>query len=278
MYCRASDMGAAAEHAVFHAERAGDRGALLEAAVHWMDAPSLGMAPPEEAIRRCREVRARLPDDRLIEAFAEIKQGSAAAQLGRFDEGRRRMRRGEEILVDLGDTLWLGGLPTDFHSLEVLAGDLEAAERSLRRGMELLESIGEYGFRSTEALSLASVLYKQGRFAEAAEMLDFGEGLGASDDLVNLVFGRGIRAKLLARERQIEKAVRMAEEAVAMTDGIDFWDAQLAAFENLGEVYRLAGRRDDAIEALGRALDIGERKGVIPAVEQLRGKLDALSR
>jgi hypothetical protein len=104
-------------------------------------------------------------------------------------------------------------------------------------------------------------------------MVATSEDLGASDDLVNQIVGRGIRAKLLAREGQIEAGVAMAEEAVAMTDGIDFWAALTTAFDNLSEVYRLAGRPDDAIGALGRALDVCERKGGVAAVDQIRGTL-----
>ncbi len=70
----------------------------------------------------------------------------------------------------------------------------------------------------------------------------------------------------------------MAEEAVSMTDGMDFWDTLADAFEDLGEVLQLAGRRDDAIAALGRALDVCERKGAVPAVEHIRAKIDAVGR
>jgi tetratricopeptide (TPR) repeat protein len=273
MWCHASDMETASEQAAFHAERAGDRAALTEAAVARMAAPSLGMGSPEAGIRRCEEMHAMLPDDRLIEALTYMSQGECAAQLGLFDEGRRMHRRGEGILLDLGQKLWLGGVCLDAGGLEALAGDLDAAELSFRRGMEMLEAIGELGFRSTQAVSLAYVLYDQGRFAEAAEMVDLSEGLGASDDVVNQINGRGIRAKLLGREGRIEDAVAMAEEAAAMTDGIDFWDPLTSAWENLGEVYRLAGQRDDAVRALRQALDVCERKGAVAAVELIRPKL-----
>jgi class 3 adenylate cyclase/tetratricopeptide (TPR) repeat protein len=276
MWCHASAMETASERAAFHAERAGDRAALLEAAVPRIAAPALGMAQPQVAIQRCEEVRAWLPDDRFIDALADIEQAGCAAQLGQFDLGRRKLHRGEEILLDLGQKLWLGAIPTNAAALEILAGDLEAAERSLRDGMEMLESIGELGFRSTQAATLAEVLYEQGRFAEVAEMVDLSEGVGASDDLVNQVFGRGIRAKLLAREGQSEDAISMAEAAVAMTDGIDFWETLWGAFGNLGEVYRLSGRRKDAIRALGQALDVCERKGAVTAVEQIRRELAEL--
>jgi class 3 adenylate cyclase/tetratricopeptide (TPR) repeat protein len=276
MWGHASDVEAASERALFHAERAGDRAALSYAAIWRMVAPCLGMAPPEAVLQRCDEIRAFLPDDRLIEAFADIRAGEAEAQLGRFDEGRRRLRRGMDILMDLGQTLWVGGAATIVSALEFIAGDLDAAERSLREGMQMLESIGEHGFRSTEAVNLAYVLYEQGRFVEAAEMVEASEELGASDDVVNEVMGRGVRAKLLAWDGQLETAADMVEDVVGLTEGIDFWDTLTTAFECQAAVYGLAGRVDDAVRALGRAIDVCERKDVPPMIAQFRRKLAAI--
>jgi tetratricopeptide (TPR) repeat protein len=273
MWCHASDMETASERAVFHAERAGDRAMLSEVLMARMYAPILGMARPGFGIQRCEEIRARFADDRLLQALGEIAHGDCLAQLGLFDEGRTEYRRAEETLLDLGQKMWLGGLSQNRSGLESLAGDPEAAERTLREGMEQLESIGDFGFRSTMAVSLAHSLYEQGRFEEAADMVGVSEDLGASDDLVNHIMGRGIRAMLLGRGGRIEAAVARAEDAVGMTDGIDFWDTLSVAFENLGEVYRLAGRRDDAISALRQSLDVCERKGAVAALEQIRGKL-----
>ena len=145
MWCRASDIETASERAAFHAERAGDRAALPDVAVSRMVAPFLGMARPEEGIRRCEEIRAWLPDDRFIGAMADMLQGGCQGQLGLFEEGRRQQRRAEEVVLDLGQKLWLGGVAMNAASARVLAGDLESAERRLRHGMEYLESIGSSG-------------------------------------------------------------------------------------------------------------------------------------
>ena len=113
------------------------------------------MARPEVGIERCEQIRAWLPDDRMVDAHAEVSQGACAVHLGRFEEGRERQGRAEEIFLDLGQKLWLGGLGLNKGWLEILAGDLEAAEHAFREGMRMLESIGELGFRSTMAMNLA---------------------------------------------------------------------------------------------------------------------------
>ena len=61
-----------------------------------------------------------------------------------------------------------------------------------------------------------------------------------------------------------------------MTQGTDCWDTLNMAFEDLGEVYALVGRRDDAARAHGKALDVCERKGAIVVAESLRAKVAEL--
>ena len=61
-----------------------------------------------------------------------------------------------------------------------------------------------------------------------------------------------------------------------MTEGTDCWDTLSTAFEDLGEVYALVGRNDDAVRAYGKALDVCERKGAIVVADNLRAKVAGL--
>ena len=81
-----------------------------------------------------------------------------------------------------------------------MAGDFVAAERVHREGTEVLESIGEIGYLSTQLGYHGRVLYALGRFDDAAEKADLAERLGASDDVATQTIWRQLRAKLLARE------------------------------------------------------------------------------
>jgi len=276
MWCRTADLEAAAERAAFHAERAGDRAGLTDATRWLVLVPNLGMMPPEAGIRRCREMRARVPDDRVVEAFADIVEGMCEAMLGRLDEGRAKEHQGLGILADLGMTVTMGGMSIGVGNVELYTGDLEAAERTFREGIELLDSIGEKGYLSTHAALLAQVLYLQGRFGECEEMTRLAEETGASDDIPTQVLWRHVRAKLIAREGRHEEAVALAEEAVALNEGTDSWDIRADALLDLGEVFELSGRPDDARRATREALDLYERKGVIPVIERVRLRLAAL--
>ena len=146
----------------------------------------------------------------------------------------------------------------------------------LREGIAVLGSLGEKGYLSTEFGTLAQVLFEQGRFDEAENLARLSQDVGASDDVATQALWRQVRAKLLAREGRLEDAVALAEEAVAITAGTDYWDTPSGALVDLGEVYRLAGRTDDAARALGDALAILERKGAVVIGERVRSKLAAV--
>jgi tetratricopeptide (TPR) repeat protein len=211
-----------------------------------------------------------------VEAFADIVEGMCEALLGRLDEGRAKEHQGLGILADLGMTVHQGGMSIGVGHVEMCAGDLEGAERTFREGVELLESIGEKGYLSTHAALLAQVLYLQGRFGECEEMTRLAEETGASDDIPTQVLWRHVRAKLIAREGRHDEAVALAEEAVALNEGTDSWDVRADALLDLGEVYELSGRPEDARRATRAALDLYERKGVIPVIERVRSRLAAL--
>ena len=273
MGCRTAELEAAAERAAFHAARAGDGSGLTDAICWLVLVPMLGMMRPEDGIRRCRESRARAPGDRVVEGFAAMIEGGMEGILGRFEEARAKERHAREIFSDLGMKLTMGGMSIGAGSVERWAGELEAAERIHRDGIELLDSIGEKGYLSTHAALLAQVLYLQGRLDESEEMTRVAEEAGASDDIPTQVIWRHVRAKVIARRGGYEEALSLAEAAVALNEGTDSWDIRADALLDLGEVYELAGRLDDARRATREALDLYEQKGIIRVIERVRARL-----
>jgi tetratricopeptide (TPR) repeat protein len=111
---------------------------------------------------------------------------------------------------------------------------------------------------------------------ESEEMTRVAEDAGASDDVPTQVIWRTVRAKLMARRGRHDEAVALAEEGVTFNEGTDAWDVRGNALVDLGEVYELAGRRDDARRATRGALDLYEQKGAIALSEQVRERLAAL--
>ena len=274
--CRAADMKAAFERAALHAERAGDQVGLSEALTYLAGASELDMTTPADVLATSRAIRARMPDNRKVEAIATISEGLASAMQGRFDEARALYLRGHQILEDLGLASWSAGMTMIAGRIEELAGDPRAAEHFFREGVVALGSFGEVGYLSTAAAYLGHVLYSLDRFDDAEEMVGVARRAGASDDVATQVLWRGLQAKLLARRGESDPAIELAEEAVAMMEHSDFSETEADAFVALAEVYRIVGRRGEAAGALRQALAIVERKGIVPTVDRLRAELHEL--
>ncbi len=144
--------------------------------------------------------------------------------------------------------------------IETLAGDLDAAERAARQGVDELEQMGERAWLSTSACQLAEALYALGRLEEAEHWVLRGLELGGAGDILTQVAGFGVRAKLLARSGGFEEAMGLAQHAVdlaATTQApMEIAQASLA----LGEVLYLSGDINGAFEQSRRAVALYESK------------------
>jgi tetratricopeptide (TPR) repeat protein len=277
MACRFAELGVAEEQALEHARRAGDRRQEADALFWVMAAYDFGPAPVDEAVARCEALLEAAAGNLLAEAGALGHLSMLKAKRGDFDEARSLFRRALEIYDELGMEVQWGGLSMAAGWIEILAGTPEAAEPVLREGHERLGKIGEQSYRSTLAVVLADVVYRQGRYDEAEELTRVSEELAARDDLASQIGWRSVRAKVLAQRGEFVEAERLGRDAVeiaARTDGLDWWGDALA---DLGEVLRLAGRPADAAEQLEAALRLYEQKGVLPKIECTRALLAELA-
>jgi tetratricopeptide (TPR) repeat protein len=121
------------------------------------------------------------------------------------------------------------------------------------------------------------VLYALGRFDEAEEMTRIAEDAAATDDLSSQLEWRQVRAKLLGRGGRLDEAVRLGEEAIALSQGADFHDIA-DAYVDLAEVYQMAGRTADAAHALREGVVIYERKGNVVLVTRTEALIAELAR
>src|SRR5262249_6686171 len=144
---------------------------------------------------------------------------------------------------------------------EMLAGDLEAAERELRKDYQTLEQMGERNYISTTVGMLAEVMYRQGRYQEAAEVAGGGRGLASQDEVASQVLWRCVQAKLLARDLRHEEASAIIAEALDLLGGSDWVDWQGNGYMDLAEVCRLRGRIGEAMEVLTQATERFVAKG-----------------
>lgn len=180
----------------------------------------------------------------------------------RFDEAEAMARKVLTIIPAHGDALYLLGL------IAFQAGALEPAAELLYQGVKLYPDMENY------ALTLASVLHKQGRLDEALSFYEkykdnplalsqiglifatkgqddwarssFEAALKKNPDLVEAVVGLAIIAR---RQGEFKEAKRLLLGAQKQTPSVD-------VFYQLSLLYRLEGDFAQAQSAIGQALKI----------------------
>ena len=261
----------ACERAFAHARRAGHPaagGLGTRAAFRFF-----GTTPVPELLAWLDENEPRSGRDHFLRAY----RAGALGMLGRFDEARVILAGSRAESAERGGGVLLANL-TAFESvdLELWAGDPAAAAEFAAEGFRLHEELGEEIFLSMAAGSRARALYALDRLDEADDWAGRAAELGATDDAQKEMLWRRIKAKVCARRGEHTEAERLAREAVAICDGTEMLDAQGDVYADLAEVLALAGRPEDAAEALEQALARYERKGNVVMAARTRDRLERL--
>jgi tetratricopeptide (TPR) repeat protein len=262
-------------------------------------APSLARAPT--MARRARnEIAAQMaicayygsvPVDEafaVLDRVSELRRGSLIDEAhdlrvragllgmaGRFEEAHGLIARSRALYEELGAPRAIVTTSQIVAETLRLEGRLDDAERMLREMHEAYEEIGETGFNSTVCALLAGTLSDRGRFDEAARFVSKSRALAADDDFASQAGWRMAEARILAARADFDGALRLADEAVAITEGTDYLDMHAEAEEVRGLVLEAAGRGDDARATYEVSLGRYERKGNVVAAARVRGRLDA---
>jgi class 3 adenylate cyclase len=271
--CRYDAGAAAAERAIEHARRSGDRQLEQLLLLPLILETCQGTKPVDEYLLWLNDVVARYGDQPVIDGY----RSRALGLLGRFEEARALHAKTVAALRERGARIEEGISAQGGWRIEMDAGDLHAAERIARRGCELLEEIGERSFLSTQACQLAESLYALGRDKEAAEWADLGPKLGASDDVLTQMLSRQVLAKLAARRRDHALAQTLIGEAVALAKTTQALIAQADTRMDLAHVLAMAGQTKRAIAELERAAALYERKGATACLARAQQRLDELA-
>jgi len=274
---RAAAAVEANEKAATHARLAGDeeeRAIILS----WV-ATSLvfGPTPVREAINRCEEIRVAVAGNQLADAWALRSLAGLHAMDGSFDVARELLAQGNAIFDELGQTR--NSAATDIDGIvEMLAGDLNAAEERLRAGYNVLEEMGDKAFRPTTAAHLAQALFAQGRADEALRFTQISEDLGGEHDLLTQVVWRGVRSRIFAGQGRLEEAEELARQAVTMGEATDFLNTRAGALLDLAQIHHQADRYDETDAAVAEALRLFEQKGNHVSARKVRAQLPVLSK
>jgi tetratricopeptide (TPR) repeat protein len=257
-YDRAAE---AARKVVELASAAGDMRLAARGAVGYAVTALHGATPVAEALAECEALAAEVSGDRKAEAVILGVLAQLHAMEGRFERGRELYRRALAMLNDLGPSVTAASTSTESSRVELLAGDLEAAERELRRDDVALAALGDRFYRSTVAAMLAGVLELRGDLDEAVRLSEVAEALSDEDDVVSQVLWRVARGRAYARRDRPAEAEALVVRAIELTGQTVDISLQADVLVDLATVLHLAGRDDEALPPLAEALALYERKG-----------------
>ncbi|HSC91641.1 MAG TPA: BTAD domain-containing putative transcriptional regulator [Gaiellaceae bacterium] len=261
-----------AERAAIHYRRAGWPAAWAAAGI--ANALFHGPTPVPEAIARCRSLLVADDVGRSGAAHVTFVLGGLEAMRGRFDTGRSLVAEATLALDELGLAARLADAVACRAWVELLAGDLPAAEAALRASAESVRAAGDVGSALTRGVELADVCYRLGRLDEAGALAGEAEARGSADDIALQFTWRMVRAKLLAAGGEVDAAVGLAAEAVALAARTDALNQHGQTEATLAEVLVAAGRPGEARDAARRAAALFRRKGNRVLERALREQFD----
>jgi tetratricopeptide (TPR) repeat protein len=224
----------------------------------------------EEGIARCKEFLATEGSDPPIRATCSVERAVLEAMRGEIALARELLAEGRRTIEELGLALWAALNAQEAFLVESLAGTPGAAIETLRESFATLDEGGERGYLSSIAGFLAHALYEEGRDDEAERFSRECEDAAAPDDVLSQVLWRTARAKIRARQGDLQRAEALAREAVHLGEPTDLVSTRADALSDLAVVLALGGRRDEALVALGEATRLHERKGNLAALERVR--------
>jgi DNA-binding SARP family transcriptional activator len=226
----------------------------IAAALYW------GPTPVSRGIDRCTQ----LLDDQTLGYFGRAAAvpylGGLHAQAGHFARARDLVDEAEQTYAELGAPSAVIHCGTVRADIEILAGEFEAAEATLREQCAYLERIGDRAHLAVRAAKLADSLFRQGRFEEAWSWVAVSHSNAASDDQSAQVILGSVEAKLLAQRGAIANARGLAEEVVRLAESTDGLNQTAAAHLALAEVLRAAELEDEANRSIRDAITLFEQK------------------
>jgi predicted negative regulator of RcsB-dependent stress response len=196
--------------------------------------------------------------------------GAAIALTGDLDRGRAMAAMSVVVEREAGMLVMAAAGSMGRAHIEVVAGDLDAAERLLRDGLEELDRLGDRAYYATVGLVLADVLRRRGEYDEAATWCRIARETTGSDDVVNILAVDALEGYLLARSGDVEDGERLIRRAVELAATVDFFWIRALVFRLLGETLALAGNVAEATAAFEKSLHIYETKGDAASAAQIR--------
>lgn len=269
--CRIGAMQDVLELALVHARRAGDERQAADVVVRLGFAAIVGPRPVEEGRRFVAESVEQIADETSAKGMLLLTGALLAALEGDFAAARALSSRGVAILDALGRSVGLAAVTTWTAQVDLLAGDVEQAERDLRAALSQLEAAGQLANAVSVRAQLAETVAAAGRHEEAETLAVSSEKAAALDDIHAQIAWRVARAKAGAALGRAE-AERIAREAVELAYTTDSPSYTAEALEALAVALGASGRDAEAAGAARDALRLLDAKGNLVAAARIRSR------
>ncbi len=263
--CRAEETEHALATSIDWARRAGDTRLEAHGVNLYLGAALFGPMPVEQAVERCLEFRRRHHDRQRIVASSVRALAVLRAMQGQFDDARELVALDRAILSELGLHYQTAAATEAYGLVELLAGNPETAERTVRVGYEQLTRMADTNALPTIAALLGEALVALERYDEALAVTVEARQHADADDLGAQVQWRCAHAKALAWLGRDKTALRVARDAVRIASSTDFLNLHADALVALAEVDRLQARSADTVAALTQAAKLYAQKGNLVA-------------
>jgi class 3 adenylate cyclase/tetratricopeptide (TPR) repeat protein len=272
---RYAESGAATQPYIEHARKAGNLRLVARACLGLANGILPGITPVREGIAQCEALLGEA-GDRQVLGIIQCIVAQLRAMNGEFEQARTLYRSGRATLRDLGRGVNAAQTGVDVARVELLAGDLAAAERELRADCDFLVKAREAYMLSTVAAVFARVQREQGLDDEALALSKTAEAAAAEDDIDAQVQWRSVRAPILARRGEVAEAEALARAAVALATSAEVPLLLAEAHTDLAQVLVAAGRSAEAQAEYRRAADIFAGKGDVISAARARAEAEAL--
>jgi len=223
-----------------------------------------GPTPVSEAIEFLEALLTELANDPLGQMMVSVPLANLLAMAGRADDARDlnarfRAQAQEYVYLRMQFELFGSG------RVEFRTGDLLAAEKTTRATADRAAAVEDHWAYVIAAIDRARVVCDLGRPEECLDILEETLQHPAPPDFEIFVKRETTRALALARLGELEKAQRVAREAVEYASPTQFLGYHAEALVALAQVLRRQSRISEAVAALNEAVSLYERKGDVAA-------------
>jgi tetratricopeptide (TPR) repeat protein len=266
-----------ARDALGTATASGDARLVGRAATYVILALLRGPTPLPTALDELRAIRSATTLSNSASASLRLIEAEMLTYLDRPDEAHALVETAASELTELGLSIDVAAADSVRSIVADAIGDLEEAERSLRRSYERFRAAGDSANGGVVAVDLADVLVRSGRHAEAEELATVAAELAADADVEAQVGWRMASARARAALGDPDDAIRLVEEATARLGTTDFTVLRANAFAATGDVLATIGRTDEARDRSRAALQIYAAKGHAVGERRMRRRLAAIT-